>query len=231
MSYMRFVCLLATTLTTAAVLMAVAQSPALQRGVSVQMAVTNNAAPMPEADNNDAWIVTVDADGNVYFGIDPFTPSELAEKMKTIPRRRDQKLYIKADARAPFSSVQQVLNAARVDFFDDVVLLTAQPEAAHTGTIVAPKGLDVWIGNEAASNFVAVQIGGDRGSGTLKVGNKTVAPSALQGQLAQLFDNRAGRIVLLKASSQVAFAQLVQAIDASQGAGASRVTVIVSGEV
>jgi biopolymer transport protein TolR len=231
MSYMRFVCLLATTLTTAAVLMVVAQSPALQRGVSVQMAVTNNAAPMPEADNNDAWIVTVDADGNVYFGIDPFTPSELAEKMKTIPRRRDQKLYVKADARAPFSSVQQVLNAARVDFFDDVVLLTAQPEAAHTGAIVAPKGLDVWIGNEAASNFVAVQIGGDQGSATLKVGNQTVAPSALQGKLAQLFDDRAERIVVLKASGQVAFAQLVKAIDACQGAGASRIALTVSGEV
>jgi biopolymer transport protein ExbD len=52
----------------------------------------------------------------------------------------------------------------------------------------------------------------------------------LQDKLAQLFDHRAGRIVL-KASGQVAFAQLVQAIDACQGAGASRVTVIVSAEV
>ena len=68
MSTMRFVCLLASTLATAAVLMAVAQSPALQRGVSVQMAATNNAAPMPDADNQYAWIVTVAADGSLYFG-------------------------------------------------------------------------------------------------------------------------------------------------------------------
>jgi Biopolymer transport protein ExbD/TolR len=117
-----------------------------------------------------------------------------------------------------------------------VVLLTAQPETAQKGTIVPPKGLDVWIGSEAGSNFVTVQLAAGQGSATpgsaiLKIGNKTVAPSALQGSLAQLFDNRAGRIVVLKASGQVAFAQLVQAIDACQGAGASRVTVTVSGEV
>jgi biopolymer transport protein TolR len=208
-----------------------AQSPSLQRGISVQMATSNHASLMPEADRENAWIVTVTTDGRMYFGTDQVTAEGLAEQMKMHPRNRDAKLYIKADAGAPFSSVRQVLHAARVDLFDDVVLLTAQPEAAQPGTIVPPKGLDIWIGNEAGSNFVTVQIGADQGSATLKVGNKTIAPSALQGSLAQLFDNHAGRIVVLKASRQVAFAQLVQAIDASQAAGASRVTVIVSGEV
>jgi biopolymer transport protein ExbD len=231
MSYMRFVCLLASTLTAAAVLMAVTQSPTLQRGVSVQMATSSHARPMPEADRENAWIVTVTTDGQVYFGTDQVTAEGLAEQMKMHPRNRDAKLYVKADAGAPFSSVRQVLHAARVDLFDDVVLLTAQPETAQPGTIVLPKGLDVWIGSEAGSNFVAVQIGADQGSATLKVGNRTVVPSALQGSLAQLFDNRAGRIVVLKASSQVTFAQLVQTIDACQGAGASRVTVMVSSEV
>ena len=32
---------------------------ALRKGVSVEMVVTNNASPMPEADQADAWIVTV----------------------------------------------------------------------------------------------------------------------------------------------------------------------------
>jgi biopolymer transport protein TolR len=207
------------------------QSPAMQRGVSVQMATSNHATPMPEADWENAWIVTVTTDGRVYFGTDQVTAEGLAEQMKIHPHNRDAKLYVKADAGAPFSSVRQVLHAARVDLFDDVVLLTAQPETAQPGTIVPPKGLDVWVGSEAGSNFVAIQIGADQGSAALKVGNETVASSALQGRLAQLFDNRAGRIVVLKASGQVAFAQLVRTIDACQGAGASRVTVIVSGEV
>jgi len=207
------------------------QSPALQRGISVQMATINHATPMPEADRENAWIVTVATDGQVYFGTDQVTTEGLAEQMKTHPRNRDAKLYVKADAGAPFSSVRQVLRAARVDLFDDVVLLTAQPETAQPGTIVSPKGLDVWIGSEAGSNFVAVQIGADQGSPTLTVANKTVAPSALQGRLAQLFDHRAARIVILKTSGQVSYADVVRTIDSSLGAGASRVTVIVSGEV
>lgn len=231
MSYLRFVCLLASTLTTAAVLMVVAQSPTLQRGISVQMATSHHAMPMPEADRENAWIVTVTTDGEVYFGTDPVTAEDLAEQMKTHPRNREAKLYVKADAGAPFGSVRQVLHAARIDLFDDVVLLTAQPETAQPGTIVPPKGLDVWIGNEEGSSLVAVQIGADQGSATLKVDNRKVTPSALQGRLAQLFDHRAGRIVILKASGQVSFAQIVQAIDACQGAGASRVTVEVSAEV
>jgi biopolymer transport protein TolR len=236
MCYMRFVCLLASTLTAAAVLMSVTQSPTLQRGISVQMATSNHATAMPEADRENAWIVTVTADGQIYFGADQVTAEGLTEQMKMRPRNRDEKLYIKADAGTPFSSVRQVPHAARVDLFDDVVLLTSQPEATQPGTIMPPKGLDVWIGNEAGSNFVVVQIAADQGSATLgsatlKVGNKPVAPSALQGSLAHLFDNQAERIVVLRPSSHATFAQLVQAIDASQAAGASRVTVIVSGEV
>jgi len=207
------------------------QSPALQKGISVQMATSSHAAPMPEADRENAWIVTVTSDGRVYFGTDEVTTAGLAEQMKIHPRNRDAKLYIKADAGAPFSSVRQVLHAARVDLFDDVVLLTEQPEAAQPGTIVPPKGLDVWIGLQSGSNLIKIQIGADQGPAALKVGNQTVAPSALQDKLAQLLDHRAGRIVVLKASGQVAFAQLIQAIDACQGAGASRVTVIVSAEV
>jgi len=36
---------------------AAAQSPALQKGVSVKLAVSTNATPMPDADNENAFIV------------------------------------------------------------------------------------------------------------------------------------------------------------------------------
>jgi biopolymer transport protein ExbD len=111
MSYLRFVCLLASTLTTGAVLIAVAQSPALRRGISVQLAVTNNAAPMPDADDEDAWIVTVAADGSLYFGTDPVTRAGLMDVMVRTPRNREQKLYIKADDRAPYADVEYVFKS------------------------------------------------------------------------------------------------------------------------
>ena len=92
---------------------AVAQIPPLQKGVSVQMAVTNNATPMPEADSQGAWIVAVTTPGQIYFGTQAVTAEQLSEEMKTHPRNRNAKLYIKADARAPYAGVKKTLQAAK----------------------------------------------------------------------------------------------------------------------
>jgi biopolymer transport protein ExbD len=207
------------------------QAPALQKGISVQMAASGNATPMPEADNENAWIVTITADGRIYFGTDPVTTDNLIEQMKIRSRNRAAKLYVKADADAPFSSVRQVLRAAREDLFDNVVLLTSQPETAQPGIIASPKGLEVWVMTETGSNPVTLQIGSEQESTTLKVDNKTVAPAELQSHLGRLFDNRTGRIVVLKASGQVPYVQVVHSIDVCRAAGASRVSMAVSPEI
>jgi biopolymer transport protein ExbD len=203
----------------------------LQRGISVQMATSSHATAMPEADNENAWIVTVTTDGRVFFGTEQVTPDELTEKMKMRPRNRDAKLYIKADADAPFQSVRQVLRSARTMLFDDAVLLTSQPEPSLPGTTVPPKGLEVWIGLEAGSNFVGVRIESREGSSTMKVDNEPVVSAELQGKMATLFDGRSGRIVLLKADDRVPYGQVVHAIDACRGAGASRVAILVATQI
>ena len=223
MCYMRFVCLLASTLTAAAVLMSVTQSPTLQRGVSVQMAVTNNAAPMPDADNHDAWIVTIADDGTVYFGIDPFTPSELAEKMKTIPRRRDQKLYIKADARAPFTVVEQVIEAGRTVFFDSPVLLTAQPGSTEPGTPIAPKGLEVEVGTPPAGAVATVVelFSSRQQPPILKINGDQISWPALQSTLMQHFRKGDEKVILLKADVRLSFADVAHTIDVCRSTGAT----------
>jgi biopolymer transport protein ExbD len=123
------------------------QTLEMQKGISVQMAASRHAAPMPEADLENAWVVTVTTDGRIYFGVEAVTPETLTRQMQIRPRNRAAKLYVKADAGTPFRSVRQVLYAARVDLFDDVVLLTSQPEPAQPntivpGAIVPPEGLD-----------------------------------------------------------------------------------------
>ena len=212
------------------------QTLEMQKGISVQMAASRHAAPMPEADLENAWVVTVTTDGRIYFGVEAVTPETLTRQMQIRPRNRAAKLYVKADAGAPFSSVRQVLYAARVDLFDDVVLLTSQPEPAQPntivpGAIVPPEGLEVWIGTEAGSNLIAVQIGSADGSATLKINNQPVAPAMLQSRLGHIFDDRGGRVVVLTAAGDVPFAQVVRAIDASRAAGASRVSMPITPEV
>jgi biopolymer transport protein ExbD len=115
---------------------------AMQKGISVELAPTSSAVPVPDADTQDALIITVTDTGRLYFGIDSVMPNSLAEKLKGRPSRR-QSLYIKADARAPYACVVKVLDAARTAGVAGVTLLTTQPRTTQAGAVVLPEGIEM----------------------------------------------------------------------------------------
>jgi biopolymer transport protein ExbD len=226
------VSLIALTLAAGVSPKVVAQSPALQKGISVELASTSNATPMRDADNADAWIVTVTENGSVYFGTDPVTPAALADEMKSRPRDRQQKFYIKADARAPFANVQRVLEAARETFFEAPVLLTSQPEASTSApeTVTPPEGLEVWVGAPpSGSQSIMVQaLNAGQQSPILKVDREPVSSEALRSILTQASQNRSGKVIRLNADGQLSFAQVVRVIDTCRSVGA-KVVLVTSG--
>ncbi len=116
---------------------------AMQKGISVELAPTSSAVPVPGADNQDALIITVTETGGLFFGIDPVTPDAMTERLKARPSRRTQTLYIKADARAPYASVVKVLDAAHTASVGGVTLLTTQPKTTQAGTGVFPEGIEM----------------------------------------------------------------------------------------
>jgi biopolymer transport protein ExbD len=134
------VALLAVVTTMSAAPQSGAQT--LQKGISVELARTSSAVSVPEADNQDALIVTVTDNGKLYFGIDPVTPDTLAEKLKARPSHHTETLYIKADAKAPYACVVRVLDAARTVGVAGVTLLTTQPKTMQ-GTVVFPEGIEM----------------------------------------------------------------------------------------
>lgn len=218
MNYARFVCLLA--LASITTLKATAQNPPMTTGVSVQMAVTSTAAPMPEADNQDAWIIAITADGRMYFGIDAVTPASLTDRMKAIPRRRDQQLYIKADARAPFADVRKALTAAHDVAFTRAVLLTSQTEAAAPGTVVSPRGLDIQIAPHSNAATIVVQVNSEQPSPTFEVNDQKIPEAALPDALRALLQGRSDTPVLVKTHGPVSFAEVVHAVDLCHSVGA-----------
>ncbi len=195
----------------------------LQRGVSVQMPITSNATSVPDADRNDAWVVAVTADGSLYLGADPMTPEGLADWMKTHPRNREAKLYIKADARAPFASVQQVLDIARRARFEAPVLLTSQRKPIAPGTVLPPRGLEVQIAPALPAGAVATVVqlfNSGQQRPLLRVNGDEISWSALEATLSQHFQNGDEKIILLKADERLPFGQVVQAIDMCRSTGA-----------
>ena len=195
----------------------------LQKGISVQMAQTTTAAPVPDADNNDAWIVSVTADGSLYFGVDPLTPTELTDKMIRTPRRRDQNVYIKADARAPFAAVRTVLTTAHEIGFAAPVLLTSQSQPSAPGHMVPPNGLAMLVDPALPAGSVATVVqllsSGQQGS-RLQINGDDVSWSVLESTLRQHFQKGDEKVVLLKADGQLPFAHIAQVIDTCHLLGA-----------
>jgi biopolymer transport protein ExbD len=214
MKHLLEVCLIAVTLATNVIPSAAAQAPAMRQGVSVQMAVTSNATPMPAADNNDAWIVTITADGSLYFGMDPVDADGLKNDMTVHPRKRDAKLYLKADARAPFCAVEKVMEIGRMAYFESAVFLTNQNETPAIGKLVAPKGLEILL-TSAPSDVVVVELHNSaQPRPSLKVNHREIAASKLQAALNQSLQNRPDRVVEIRAEGSLPFAQVAQVIDA-----------------
>jgi biopolymer transport protein ExbD len=188
---------------------------ALQKGISVQLAATDNALAMPDADHADASIVAVTADGRMYFGIDPVAPAALEEKIKTGLSSGGKQLYIKADARSPYANVMKIFEAAHTAGIAAPVLLTSQAESPAPGTVVPPKGLEVWVSPSRNSGSIVVQVlNSGHPSPTLKVNNQDIAPAALQSTLTKLLKNQSEKVVLVKVDGQVPFGDVVHVIDA-----------------
>ncbi len=102
-------------------------TPMLQKGRSVDLAKTDAPVPMADADKEDALLVAVERDGTVYFGMDKTAPDQLANKVKDkLANRTDKRVFIKADARARYGAVVDVVDNVRSAGVDQVGLLTEQ---------------------------------------------------------------------------------------------------------
>jgi biopolymer transport protein TolR len=197
------------------------QTPALQKGVSVQMAVTNNAQAMPAADELDAWVIAVTADGRLFFGADQETAEGLLDQMKVNPRKRDQNLYIKADARAPFSAVKKALYAAREGLFENPVLLTMQHESVRPGTVAPPRGIGVSLSDSRGGEAVFVRLSSsEHGPATLNINGQTMAWQELDSTLKQA-THSPGRTVLVEVNDAVSFADVMHVLDAARANNAT----------
>jgi biopolymer transport protein ExbD len=102
-------------------------TPMLSKGVSVDMAKAKNPIAMQAADKSDAVLVAVTKDGKVYLG-STLTPAEdLPPKVKDLLLNRlDKTVFVKADQRAKYEKVVDVVDNLRAAGVDQLGLLTEQ---------------------------------------------------------------------------------------------------------
>jgi biopolymer transport protein ExbD len=129
------VCLLVLAMVPVTVSAQEPTKPALRHGVSVMMPVSSQAVEMQSADDLNATLVAVSADGKLFVGAQPAQLNDLGKlDAKTV--------YVKADARVPYQSVLTVLDALR----GHSLVLLAVPSSKSIGTGI-PYGVNVSLGS------------------------------------------------------------------------------------
>ena len=112
-------------------------TPMLSKGVSVDMVRTRNPISMEEADKEDALVVAITRDGKVFLGRGIVQPEELGLQVEdAVSNKLDKTVYIKADARARYEKVVEVINVLRAVGVDGLGLLTEKIEGAGASPVV-----------------------------------------------------------------------------------------------
>lgn len=102
-------------------------TPMLQKGQSVDLAKTDNPVQMPDADKEDSLLVAVMRDGTIFFGSDKVTADQLTSRVKDkLTNKTDKRVFVKADARAKYGNVVDVVDNVRAAGVDQLGLLTEQ---------------------------------------------------------------------------------------------------------
>jgi biopolymer transport protein ExbD len=110
-------------------------TPMLQRSVTVELAKATNPINMPDADKEDALIVAVMSDGKIYFDTTLIAnPGDLTQRVKDrVANRVNKEVFVKADARAKYKNVVDVVDNVRSAGVDQLGLLTEQRRGTGPG--------------------------------------------------------------------------------------------------
>jgi biopolymer transport protein TolR len=97
------------------------------QGVSANLPKVGRAISMPHAMREDAMIVMIMRNGDVFFRNDRVSPERLAHALRAkVDGGSERKVYIRADARALYRNVKQVLDAVHETGLVDVSFIVDQ---------------------------------------------------------------------------------------------------------
>ena len=114
-------------------------TPMLSKGVSVDKVKAKNPIAMQAADKTDAVIVAVTRDGKSYIGNTQVPADQMAPKVKDLLTNRvDKEVFMRADARARYEKVVEVVNNLRAAGVDQLGLITETPQGAGQSTTATP---------------------------------------------------------------------------------------------
>jgi biopolymer transport protein TolR len=100
------------------------------RRVSAELPKVNQAVSMRGALREDALMVTVMRDGKIFFGGKQVSAESLSSSLQQDKTRLDERVYVRADARARYRTVKKVIDSVREAGLSQLAIL-AEPLAVR----------------------------------------------------------------------------------------------------
>ena len=117
-------------------------TPMLNKGIGVDMVKTKNPVKMQAADKEDAVLIAITRDGKTFLGTNAMAPDQLPAKVKDmLTNKLDKTVYVRADSRARYERVVDVVDNLRSAGVDQLGLLTEkQQDKGGKPATPAPSG-------------------------------------------------------------------------------------------
>jgi len=120
-------------------------TPLLTKGVTVDMVRTKNPIAMKDADKDDAILIAVTRNGEIFLspGNARINVEDIAGKVRDLQTNKlDKTVYIKSDSRAKYERVMDVVDNLRAAGVDQLGLLTEQIPQENPRSLPPPVALN-----------------------------------------------------------------------------------------
>jgi biopolymer transport protein ExbD len=103
--------------------------PLLQQGIFVNKPRARNAQEEPLVDDEDATMVTVTRQGDIYINRNPVGPNQIVERLvERIALKPELPLFIKADVAVLYGTVVDLVSKAREAGVEQIGLMVDRQE-------------------------------------------------------------------------------------------------------
>ena len=104
-------------------------TPMLNNKVNVDLPTVTAAVVMENANKEDAVTIAVTRDGKAFLGADPVSVDDLSAKItEKLTNKTDKEVYLRADVRANYGKVMDVVDQIRAAGVSNLGLLTEKKE-------------------------------------------------------------------------------------------------------
>ncbi len=106
-------------------------TPMLNKGANIELPKARNPIALPDADKEDAVKVSITRDSQVFLspGLERVAPEDLAPKVRDLLQNKigaERMVFLRADGRAKYEKVEDVVDNLRSGGVDQLGLLTDQ---------------------------------------------------------------------------------------------------------